>query len=168
MLAALPEGVLMQRAAAGLAYALADFLGSTYGRRVLLLVGSGDNGGDALHAGALLARRGAAVDALLLAERVHERGLAALRAAGGRVVTEPRDPEVVVDGIVGIGGTPGLRAKAAAVLDRVAGVPVVAVDLPSGVSVDDGRLVGPHVRAAVTVTFGTHKICHLVEPAASA
>lgn len=168
LLAALPEGVLMQRAAAGLAYALADFLGSTYGRRVLLLVGSGDNGGDALHAGALLARRGAAVDALLLAERVHQGGLAALRAAGGRVVTTPRDPEVVVDGIVGIGGTPGLRPSAAAVLDQLGGVPVVAVDLPSGVSVDDGRLAGPHVRATVTVTFGTYKVCHLIEPAASA
>ena len=48
----------MQRAAAGLAVAVIDFLGSAYGRRVLLLVGSGDNGGDALWAGAMLARRG--------------------------------------------------------------------------------------------------------------
>ncbi|MFT4010354.1 MAG: bifunctional ADP-dependent NAD(P)H-hydrate dehydratase/NAD(P)H-hydrate epimerase [Nocardioidaceae bacterium] len=168
LLAALPEGVLMQRAAAGLAYALVDFLGSTYGRRVLLLIGSGDNGGDALYAGAMLARRGAAVDAVLLSDRVHQRGLGALRDAGGRVVTEPGAPEVVVDGIVGIGGSPGLRPNAVAVLDQLVGVPVVAVDLPSGVSVNDGRLDGPHVMADVTVTFGTHKVCHLVEPAASA
>jgi hydroxyethylthiazole kinase-like uncharacterized protein yjeF len=47
-------------------------------------------------------------------------------------------------------------------------VPFVAVDLPSGISVDDGRIDGPHVRAVVTVTFGTHKIGHLVEPAAEA
>ncbi len=62
-MAALPDGVLMQRAAAGLAYAVIDFLGGAYGRRVVLLVGSGDNGGDALFAGAMLARRGAAVEA---------------------------------------------------------------------------------------------------------
>jgi ADP-dependent NAD(P)H-hydrate dehydratase / NAD(P)H-hydrate epimerase len=168
LMANLPEGTLMQRAAAGLAYAVIDFLGSVYGRRVLLLVGSGDNGGDALYAGALLARRGAVVDAVLLSSGAHPSGLAALQSAGGRVVTAPRDPEVVVDGIVGIGGSAGLRPEAAALVAALEEVPFVAVDLPSGISVDDGRLDGPHVRAAVTVTFGTHKIGHLVEPAAEA
>src|SRR3954469_14629832 len=66
LMARLPEGMLMQRAAAGLAAAIVDLLGSAYGRRVLLLVGSGDNGGDALYAGAMLARRGVLVQALLL------------------------------------------------------------------------------------------------------
>src|SRR6476659_8880959 len=84
LLAELPEGALMQRAAHGLAYAVLDLLGSAYGRRVLLLVGSGDNGGDALYAGAVLARRGVQVSAWPMAEHVHERGLAALRVAGGR------------------------------------------------------------------------------------
>ncbi|GCD92090.1 NAD(P)H-hydrate dehydratase [Nocardioides sp. LS1] len=181
LLAELPEGALMQRAAAGLAYAVIDLLGSAYGRRVRLLVGSGDNGGDALYAGALLARRGAAVDAVLLAERVHEAGLVAFRAAGGRLVCpttrsgassgtrrEGRRPEVVVDGIVGIGGRPGLRPDAVEALAACAGVPVVAVDVPSGVDVDTGELDGPHVEAAVTVTFGTHKVAHLVDPASRA
>ncbi|MYY83634.1 bifunctional ADP-dependent NAD(P)H-hydrate dehydratase/NAD(P)H-hydrate epimerase, partial [Streptomyces sp. SID335] len=78
-----PEGVLMQRAAAGLAAECARLLGKVYGARVTLLVGSGDNGGDALYAGARLARRGAGVSAVLLApERAHAGGLAALRAAG--------------------------------------------------------------------------------------
>src|SRR6476620_6006062 len=87
LMARLPDGVLMQRAAAGLAYAVIDLLGGAYGRRVLLLVGSGNNGGDALYAGVLLARRGVAVEALLLSPaKVHRAGLAALRAAGGRVV----------------------------------------------------------------------------------
>ena len=85
-MATLPEGTLMERAATGLAVAVADFLGGVYARRVLLLIGSGDNGGDALYAGAQLARRGAAVSALLLSpDRAHAQGLAALRAAGGRV-----------------------------------------------------------------------------------
>ncbi|TCJ21091.1 NAD(P)H-hydrate epimerase, partial [Nocardioides jejuensis] len=82
----LASGVLMQRASHGLAQVVIDLLGGAYGRRVVLLVGSGDNGGDALYAGAALARRGALVEAWLLADRWHEPGLAALRRAGGRVV----------------------------------------------------------------------------------
>ena len=176
-MATLPAGALMQRAAAGLAAALVDLLGGAYGRRVVLLVGPGDNGGDALWAGARLAARGARVEALLLAEEVHPAGLAALRAAGGRDTSELGDlddldlaprPDVVVDGIVGIGGRPGLRPVAAAALERLTGVPVVAVDVPSGVEVDTGRTDGPHVVADLTVTFGTHKVAHLVGPAAAA
>ena len=159
----------MQRAAAGLAVAVVDFLGSAYGRRVLLLVGSGDNGGDALWAGAMLARRGVQVEAWLLSDQAHPQGRAALEGAGGRVVTEPtRRPEVVVDGIVGIGGRGGLRENAANALKLLHGVPVVAVDTPSGVDVDTGEVQGDHVEAALTVTFGTHKVCHLVDPAAQA
>lgn len=166
LIARLPEGALMQRAATGLAYAVVDLLGSAYGRRVLLLVGSGDNGGDALYAGALLARRGVQVEAWLLSDHAHEGGVAALLGAGGRVVDgSPARPEVVVDGIVGIGGRPGLRPEAQRALALVEGVPVVAVDTPSGVDVDTGELDGAHVTADVTVTFGTHKVAHLVDPA---
>jgi ADP-dependent NAD(P)H-hydrate dehydratase / NAD(P)H-hydrate epimerase len=169
LMARLPEGALMQRAAHGLAYAVLDLLGTAYGRRVLLLVGSGDNGGDALYAGALLARRGVRVQAWPLTDRAHPAGLQALRRAGGRVIDgHPARPDLVIDGIVGIGGKPGLRPDAEAALEAVAGAPVVAVDVPSGVDVDTGELDGPHVSAALTVTFGTHKVAHLVEPAAQA
>src|SRR3954454_832214 len=168
----LPEGTLMQRAAAGLAAAGVDFLGSAYGRRVLLLVGSGDNGGDALYAGALLARRGVQVQALLLApDRAHVGGVVALRAAGGRTVTSleaTHPPDVVVDGIVGVGGSGGLREDGARVGEAVAGGPVVAGEPPPGGEGDTGQVSGPHVRATVTVTFGTHKPAHLVDPAAMA
>ncbi len=167
----LPDGALMQRAATGLAHAVLDLLGGGYGHRVLLLVGSGDNGGDALYAGCTLLRRGCRVDAVLLGSSHHEEGLAALRAAGGRLVEDVADahrPDVVVDGIVGIGGRGGLRPEAVSVLDALAGIPVVAVDVPSGVGVDTGELDGPHVVADLTVTFGTHKVAHLVGPAAGA
>ena len=170
LMAQLPEGTLMQRAAYGLATVVADLLGGVYGARVLLLVGSGDNGGDALYAGALLARRGARVEAVLLSDRAHQRGLAELRARGGRVVdlAAAHEPDVVVDGIVGIGGKPGLRPAAAEAVARFPDAAVVSVDVPSGVEVDSGALDGPHVRADVTVTFGTHKGCHLLDPAAEA
>jgi ADP-dependent NAD(P)H-hydrate dehydratase / NAD(P)H-hydrate epimerase len=173
LMEAVPEGTLMQRAAAGLAAAVVDLLGGAYGRRVLLLVGPGDNGGDALFAGARLARRGAQVEALPLADHVHEAGLQALQRAGGRGtdlagLSGRTAPDVVLDGIVGIGGRPGLRQPALEAVRALVGVPVVAVDVPSGLDVDTGRVDGSHVTADVTVTFGTHKICHLVEPAASA
>src|SRR5438128_12586991 len=82
----LPEGGLMQRAAAGLAYAVLELLRQAYGARVTLLVGSGDNGGDALYAGALLARRGVRVSAWLLSDKPHAAGLETLRRAGGRII----------------------------------------------------------------------------------
>jgi len=172
LMARLPEGTLMQRAATGLAVAISNFLGGTYGARVVLLIGSGDNGGDALYAGAHLARRGAKVSAVLLSSKAHEAGLEALRAGGGRVgsVDDIPGADVVVDGIVGIGGRPGLRPDALAAV-QLAGqydVPIVAVDTPSGVDVDTGETPEPHVRAALTVTFGTHKICHFIDPAATA
>ncbi|MFE9169860.1 NAD(P)H-hydrate dehydratase [Streptomyces kebangsaanensis] len=175
LMARLPEGALMQRAAAGLAAACADLLGRVYGRRVVLLVGSGDNGGDALYAGARLARRGAGVTAVLLAPgHAHSGGLAALRRAGGSVAGAAGDAEaaidradLVVDGIVGIGGKGGLRPDAAPLAERAARsrAAVVAVDLPSGVEAGTGEVLGAAVRADLTVTFGTHKPGLLVDPA---
>ncbi len=172
LMARLPEGALMQRAAAGLAVVCAGLLGRVYGSRVVLLVGSGDNGGDALYAGARLARRGAGVSAVLLdAGRVHAGGLAALRAAGGRVAGDALGvlarADLVVDGITGIGGRGGLR-DAAVPLARAArdsGAVVVAVDLPSGVEADSGEVRGECVRADATVTFGTYKPGLLIDPA---
>lgn len=174
LMARLPDGALMQRAAAGLAAACADLLGRVYGSRVVLLVGSGDNGGDALYAGARLARRGAGVTAVLLApERAHAEGLAALRRAGGSVKGTDAAEELVeradlvVDGIVGIGGKGGLRPDAAplAAAAERSRAAVVAVDLPSGVDGDTGQVTGAAVRADLTVTFGTHKPGLLVDPA---
>ncbi|MEU9665077.1 NAD(P)H-hydrate dehydratase [Streptomyces bobili] len=174
LMARLPEGALMQRAAAGLAAACADLVGRVYGRRVVLLVGSGDNGGDALYAGARLARRGAGVTAVLLSPaHTHAGGLSALRRAGGRSVAPEdaagpiRRADLVLDGIVGIGGRGGLREDAArlAALADGSRAAVVAVDLPSGVEADTGEVRGAAVRADLTVTFGTHKPGLLVDPA---
>jgi len=193
LMARLPTGALMQRAAAGLAVACAQMLGRVYGSRVVLLVGSGDNGGDVLYAGARLARRGAAVHAVLLAgDRAHQGGLAALRAAGGRALPLPaeasprmnapggdrttdrsevllREADLVVDGIVGIGGRGGLRPPAAELADLIEnlGTPVVAADVPSGVDATTGEVAGTAIRADVTVTFGTYKPGLLVDPGAA-
>ena len=173
VLARSPEGALMQRAAQALAAYCAGRLERVYGARVVLLVGAGNNGGDALFAGAELAGRGAAVTALLLdADRAHPGGLAALRRCGGHV--RPADPaavagaDLVVDGIVGIGGRGGLTGTAAVLAAAAAraqadtGAVTVAVDVPSGVDASTGEVAGGAVRADATVTFGALKTGLLV------
>jgi len=149
-----PPGTLMARASTGLAHACARVLGRTYGSRVLLLVGGGDNGADALWAGAQLARRGAQVTAALTGAPVAD-ALAAFLGAGGRVGA-PGAADLVVDGLVGIGGRGALRESAAELVRRSTG-PVLAVDLPSGVDADTGAVEGAAVTAELTVTFGTYK-----------
>ncbi len=182
-----PDGALMARAAAGLASVCASLLarypGHVYGTRVVVLAGSGDNGGDALYAGALLARRGVAVTAIAAGAKAHPGGTAALRAAGGRVAGDPGagDPgayadlmnraDLIIDGLLGIGGRGGLREPFAglarqAAHARQAGATVVAVDLPSGIDADTGAVDGPAVRADVTVTFGAIKPGLLIDPGA--
>ncbi|MET8142921.1 NAD(P)H-hydrate dehydratase [Sphaerisporangium sp. NPDC005288] len=183
LMALLPEGTLMRRAASALAVACVNVLPRVYGSRVVLLVGSGDNGGDALYAGALLARRGARVHAVLAGRRTHEGGLAELRRAGGRTVeAKDGDPgadrelaglveraDVVVDGLVGIGGTGALREPYAALARMTARAPgvVVAVDVPSGVDASTGEVAGEAVAAHLTVTFGGVKAGLLIDPGAS-
>ncbi len=154
LMATVPPGTLMARASTGLAHACSRVLGRTYGAKVLLLVGSGDNGADALWAGAHLSRRGALVTAALMGEPVPH-ALAAFLAAGGRV-GEPGAADLVIDGLVGIGGRGALRAGALALV-RAAHGPVLAVDLPSGVDADTGAVQGEAVTADVTITFGTYK-----------
>ncbi|WP_066582377.1 bifunctional ADP-dependent NAD(P)H-hydrate dehydratase/NAD(P)H-hydrate epimerase [Cellulomonas timonensis] len=133
---------LMDRAAHALATRVLGLLreqrGQVRGAIVVVIAGAGSNGGDALHAGALLARRGVAVTALLTAARAHEGGLAALRSAGGRVLRVAEggagdhgtgDPvwageavatayaaDVILDGVLGIGASGAVRGPAAEVL----------------------------------------------------
>ncbi|HEX8004886.1 MAG TPA: NAD(P)H-hydrate epimerase, partial [Trebonia sp.] len=90
----LPDGTLMQRAASGLAAVSAGLLGGVYGSHVVVLAGSGDNGGDALYAGARLAARGAAVTAIASGDKIHPGGSGALRAAGGRIISVPPPREL--------------------------------------------------------------------------
>ncbi|MFZ0325030.1 MAG: NAD(P)H-hydrate dehydratase [Actinomycetes bacterium] len=178
MMRTVDAAVLMDRAAVGLARSCATLLagvGGVYGARVALLVGSGNNGGDALVAGAALALRGAQVCALPVSDRVHERGARALIRAGGRVVRDDGEQDavlgcadLVVDGVLGIGGRGGLRGRAAELAARAndSSALVVAVDLPSGVDADTGAAADESVWADLTVTFGTVKPGLLVTPAA--
>ncbi|MCU1527185.1 MAG: NAD(P)H-hydrate epimerase [Frondihabitans sp.] len=165
---------LMQRAAAGLAAEIRN----ASPRRVLLLVGSGNNGADTLYAGAELASENAEVAILATGSRVNEDAMAAALKAGASVVdaaglASPFD--VIVDGILGTGtsANPALRGEAravvAAILPALSAHPrplVVAADIPSGIDPNDGRVPDPLVLPAdVTVTFGAYKAGLLLEPA---
>ena len=176
VLARTPEGALMRRAAHGLAQVALEQLrrrtGGVAGRRVVVLAGAGNNGGDGLWAGDELRRRGVAVTAVLLSpDRAHPAGLAALRRRRGRIVTDVErgvaavhHADLVLDAIVGTGARGGLRPEAATLVDaaRVAGVPILAVDTPSGVDPLTGVPGEHHVRAAATVTFGARKPVHVL------
>jgi len=209
LMALVPDGTLMQRAAAGLASVCAGLLrdgtGGVYGARVVILAGTGDNGGDALYAGERLARRGAAVTIVQAGPRLHAAGARALVNAGGRVIAVapvlnadattvdlggPADraegghgrydvghevrsaighADLIVDGMLGIGGKGGLREPYATLAQLAANTRnamTVAVDLPSGIDADTGAVAGPAVQADVTVTFGAVKPGLLIDPGA--
>ncbi|MHB0928729.1 MAG: NAD(P)H-hydrate epimerase [Candidatus Nanopelagicales bacterium] len=173
----LADGTLMQRAAAAVAsecITVLKDLGGVVGRHVLLLVGSGANGGDALFAGVRLAKRGAAVCALPVAGRMHDAGQRAFSAAGGRIIDVNRALEMfdqwdlVIDGMVGLGSTRGLTGIAALMARAIADAELftVAVDVPSGVHADTGAVDGVAIDADLTVTFGALRRAHVIAPAA--
>jgi ADP-dependent NAD(P)H-hydrate dehydratase / NAD(P)H-hydrate epimerase len=173
VLATVADGALMRRAAFAVAVRASAMLrertGGVAGRHVVLLVGSGNNGGDALWAGQYLRRRGVAVTAVLFSpDRAHPAGLVALRRAGGRVLEESaadhelvEDADLVVDGIVGLSARGPLRPAAAGWVAEIL-APVLAVDLPSGVDPDTGHAEPSAVRAEVTMTFGARKPVHVL------
>lgn len=172
----LASGALMQRASFALATVVVRRLtamrGSTLGAHAVILAGTGNNGGDALFAGALLAQRGLRVD-VIGGDVMHADGLRAVLAAGGRRHVIDHAPslianaDVILDGLVGIGARGALREPYASLVPPVneARALVVAVDLPSGIDADTGQVAGAAIRADVTVTFGAAKAGLLLAPA---
>ncbi|GAA1770998.1 NAD(P)H-hydrate epimerase [Agromyces humatus] len=178
---------LMRMAAAALAAVVREQLARSADATpsVLVLAGSGDNGGDALFAAAELAGDGARVEVVPTGPRLHAEARAAAERSGVRILGEV-DPaqiarlaagaSVIVDGILGTGTSadPALRGRArelvVGVLPVLAAADrpiVVAVDLPSGIHPDDGSVPDRAVLAAdVTVTFGAAKAGLLLEPGA--
>ena len=189
-----PQGSLMKKAAGEVSDTTVEFLLARGAKveetRILGLVGGGDNGGDCLYALSYLAKLGYPCLALLLSNKPHEKALAAAEKA--EVTIEPVDlagsarqiarlasrraraAGVWIDGLVGTGVNGKLReplAQVATELNRLyesrnSKVLRVAIDIPSGIFTDDGRLAGPFLGADVTVTMGGRKSCSLLPPAA--
>jgi ADP-dependent NAD(P)H-hydrate dehydratase / NAD(P)H-hydrate epimerase len=130
---------------------------------VVVLCGPGNNGADGFVVGRLARAEGrpvVCVQALdrLTADAARERDW--FVECGGKVIgpqEEWPEPGVIVDALLGTGARPGLEGAIVGLVARCAGLPVVSVDVPTGVGADTGEAPGPHVRAAVTVTFGLIK-----------
>jgi len=180
-----PVALLMERAGRRIAETAAILLGDLRGRRVLVVCGRGNNGGDGLVAARLLLQAGAAPLVLLVGEPAGLRPdpLQAWEAAVGAGVEcavcpdetalaacsdRAREADLVVDALLGTGFSPPAHGTAAAAISFINGLdrPVLAVDIPSGLAADRGRFEGAAVRASATVTFGYPKPGLVLFPAA--
>ncbi|HKH97349.1 MAG TPA: NAD(P)H-hydrate dehydratase [Beijerinckiaceae bacterium] len=165
-----PGYTLMERAGAACADAAERLLAG--GKRVLVVAGPGNNGGDGFVAARRLAERGLSVTVALFGDRAALRGDAAQAAADWNRPVEPlsaADPsaaDVIVDALFGAGLARDLDGEARAAVERLnaAGRPVLAIDVPSGVDGDTGQVRGVAIRAAATITFVRRKPGHLLFP----
>ncbi len=180
-----PGYTLMERAAEGATAALLESFPFVRRKRVVIVVGKGNNGGDGCVMARLLARRGVRPTVVLLASPRELKGdaaraLTALRRAKISVVSIQKLDElakltpllaasaVVVDAIFGTGlktAVTGLQAAAIEMIN-LCGIPVFAVDIPSGLDADRGVPLGTAVQAEVTATFGFAKLGQCLYPGA--
>jgi len=170
-----PGVVLMENAGRQAADAVAEVLRGADGRRVAVVAGAGNNGGDGFVVARHLALRGAAVTTFLLAaperltpdaavnlEVLRKLGHDVRRTAGqalADLAAALGEFDVVVDAVGGTGIRGALRGDIATAVEQInaAGRPVVAIDIPTGLDCDTGEASGPGVRARLTVTFAARK-----------
>ena len=159
---------LMERAGRAVADAASRFPG----RRVVVVAGPGNNGGDGFVAARLLAERGYAVRLCLAGDRTRLKGDAARAAARWTAPVEPASPaaltgcDLIIDALFGAGLDRPIEGPPRALIDAIngSGHPVVAVDLPSGINGTSGAVMGVAVKATRTVTFFRRKPGHVLLP----
>jgi hydroxyethylthiazole kinase-like uncharacterized protein yjeF len=157
-----PALSLMERAGAAAAE-LAGMLASESGDPILILIGPGNNGGDALVAARLLAARGCRVAAVSRADPAHlppdaARAWAAWRESGGTVLADMPPSQrfsLVIDGLFGVGLQRDIGGEDARWIAQANALtcPKLALDVPSGLDADSGRVCGCALRADHTLTF---------------
>lgn len=181
----LPTAILMENAGQCVAEAAVRLLGEAAGRRVAVVCGKGNNGGDGLVAARVLHGLGAHVLACVLGSyedlKADTRDNLRRAASAGVAVEELRAPadlaralpalrgvDLLVDAVFGTGFRPPAVGFAATLIAAVndLGARVLAVDIPSGLSADHGPVDGPAIGAVATVTFGLPKPALLLHPAA--
>src|SRR5579871_130544 len=156
-----PDVSLMERAGAAAARAAVDMLADS-GRRVTVLAGPGNNGGDAIEVAVHLRRQFYDVAVAFLGDpqrlpRDAARALSKWQQAGGSLSAEmpARRTDLIVDGLFGIGLTRPPEGAAARWIDAAnrQGSAILALDIPSGLQGDTGAVLGCAIRATRTVTF---------------
>lgn len=178
---AVDSGIEIQELMEAAGAAVADAIRTRWAPRpVLVLAGPGNNGGDGLVAARLLREAGWPVRVVLFATQQAvgpDAGMALSRWAGPLQSPDLVDldssgptPKLVIDALFGAGLSRPIEGVVADWIARIraSGVPVVAVDVPSGLHGDARPLPGPHLTAVLTVTFHRKKLVHLIEPFAAA
>ena len=178
----IPGTVLMEVAGRGCAEAVEELLGEA--GRVAVVCGKGNNGGDGFVAARHLRHAGCQVDVFLIADEKMLSGDAKLNKEILDKLMHPVKSlpdeakvkkldlsgyDVILDAVFGTGLSSDVRGPLGLAIERIndSKVPVVAVDIPSGISSDSGQVMGTAVRAAATVTFGYPKIGHVTYPGAA-
>jgi hydroxyethylthiazole kinase-like uncharacterized protein yjeF len=176
--------ILMENAGLGVMRALESRFADLRGKRIVIVSGKGNNGGDGFVVARHLQRTGTNPEVMLLARIEDLKGDAGTNAVIARnigvsilEITESRSLEgcmenirsadIIVDAIFGTGLThpaSGLHADAIRLINESRAF-VVSVDLPSGLSSDKAEIIGPAVQADVTVTLACPKYCHVFPPA---
>ena len=168
-----PGITLMEAAGLAVAEAVHDLL--PQGGRVAVMTGPGNNGGDGFVAARLLSEAGYEVTVGMLTARDRLKGDAGFAAAAWTGSSKGLAPaivdgaDIIVDALFGAGldrPVEGIAAQTIAAVNG-AGVPVVAVDLPSGIDGRNGKVLGSAVQATWTVTFFRLKPGHLLNPGRS-
>lgn len=142
---------------------------------ILVVAGRGNNGGDGFVAAAELAAQGRKVSVILLCDRATLKGDAALAAKGWKGEVLPCDPSLIgspaliIDALFGAGLDRPVKGDPKIMIDAInaSGVPVLAIDLPSGINGNSGAVMGAAIQATETVTFFRPKPGHLLLPGRS-
>ena len=179
----IPGIVLMENAGRGAAEVISNFFPEIHKKKVAIIAGKGNNGGDGFVIARYLLNQGICVRVYLLTDPKGLRGdaetnFSIFHRIKGEVVSVPsskdyikvkRDLEkfdILVDGIFGTGLDAEVRGYYREVIDHLNTLqrPIVAIDIPSGLDADTGKPLGTAIRASLTITFGLPKIGHLIPP----
>ena len=178
-----PGYVLMERAGEGATATLLKYFPDVHGKRVVVVAGKGNNGGDGFVIARLLANKGVRANVALLG-RMHDvkgdaaRALAGLEGTSVRLLEIPdverlkaldetfQGASVLVDAVFGTGLNADVAGLYREVFQRMndARIPVLSIDIPSGLNADSGLPLGIAVKADATVTFGFAKIGEVIHP----
>src|SRR4030042_1170952 len=179
----IPGIVLMENAGRGAADVISNFFPEIHKKKIAIIAGKGNNGGDGFVIARYLLNQGVYVRVYLLTDPKGLRGdaetnFSIFHPRKGEVISVPsskdyikvkRDLEkfdILLDGIFGTGLDSEVRGYYREVIDHLNTLqrPIVAIDIPSGLDADTGKPLGTAVRASLTVTFGLPKIGHLIPP----
>jgi NAD(P)H-hydrate epimerase len=179
----IPGIVLMENAGRGAAEVIYNAFPDLQKKRIAIVAGKGNNGGDGFVIGRHLLNKGIPIKVFLLTESKSLRGDAETNyqifsRMKGEVISIPSSKDyqkvkkdlekfdLLIDGIFGTGLDAEVRGYYREVIDHLNTLkkPIVAIDIPSGLAANTGKPLGTAIRASLTITFGLPKVGHLISP----